>query len=617
VRVLLRAGDQRVSATGTKTSGRAIVGSAARRAAAAIDWVAIAVVAGPLVVALGRVVFGPTYVPSGDTALIEMNVRDVGHLPLLGPYSRFGWNHPGPILYYVLAIPFRLSGSSSTGLLAGSLVLNIIAIAFAALIARRVGGRVAMIATLAVAVLIVHGLGSADLMSPWNPEITVLPTLVVLVTAWAVASGYLGALPALAISASFVVQTHVGYGPVVVALVLLALAFVVVDQVRTRDDRRRLVRYAGYAGLAVVVLWLPPIIEQFTHHPGNLGKLVLFSRRAGDRSLLDGMRIVASAYALGPPWLLHSGRASVFSGEVVASGWAFGLVTFAALAAAVVVCIAKRERIPRPLTRAIFLLAAVVPVEIATVAKIVGPAYSYLLQWLWVLAAATWVALAYLFAACWPRVRKSLPMIVILIAVGFAGANFVTVSGSSRPDSGPLPEVARTFIAPVLDATRNVSGTLRVQGIGIDSAAYAEGLQLQLVRHGHDALAPDEPLMEYKLRSARIDHGDQASTVLTVAGGANQALSAIFGVPFVPGRDDVERLRSQPGFREVATVTILATPTQLQQTRDAVARLQARGAITTATAHEILTNTAAGLATFAVFISNRTAELPTGMATQR
>ena len=39
---------------------------------------------------------GDDYLPSADQAWIELQIRDIGHHPvLLGPYSRFGWFHPG------------------------------------------------------------------------------------------------------------------------------------------------------------------------------------------------------------------------------------------------------------------------------------------------------------------------------------------------------------------------------------------------------------------------------------------------------------------------------------------------------------------------------------------
>src|SRR5258706_2457511 len=46
------------------------------------------------------------YVPVGDLALIESYTIDAsGGKLLVGAYSRFGWNHPGPAYFYLLA-PF-------------------------------------------------------------------------------------------------------------------------------------------------------------------------------------------------------------------------------------------------------------------------------------------------------------------------------------------------------------------------------------------------------------------------------------------------------------------------------------------------------------------------------
>ena len=62
--------------------------------------------------------------PIQDQAVLDMRVRDLirgRDVPLVGAFSRFGWSHPGPIWFYVLA-PFRAIGGSD-GLLAGSILL--------------------------------------------------------------------------------------------------------------------------------------------------------------------------------------------------------------------------------------------------------------------------------------------------------------------------------------------------------------------------------------------------------------------------------------------------------------------------------------------------------------
>src|SRR5829696_1267680 len=68
--------------------------------------VAIAVVAAvvPLVVSMMVLLHGPSYAHYSDTALTELRTLDVGHhTPQLGPFSRFTWTHPGPMLFLLLA----------------------------------------------------------------------------------------------------------------------------------------------------------------------------------------------------------------------------------------------------------------------------------------------------------------------------------------------------------------------------------------------------------------------------------------------------------------------------------------------------------------------------------
>src|SRR4051794_22298936 len=77
------------------------------------------------IVLIGLVGLRP-YVPLGDDALIEMGVRRLlqGNPPEIGPYSRFGWYHPGPAIYYLLWPGYLLTGSASWSLPLSSFVIN-------------------------------------------------------------------------------------------------------------------------------------------------------------------------------------------------------------------------------------------------------------------------------------------------------------------------------------------------------------------------------------------------------------------------------------------------------------------------------------------------------------
>ena len=77
----------------------------------------------------------------GDIALIELRTRDVlsRDPPLSGVYSRYGWSHPGPLMYYVYAIPYRLLGGHADALRMTALMVNVLVLGALAWLASRRG----------------------------------------------------------------------------------------------------------------------------------------------------------------------------------------------------------------------------------------------------------------------------------------------------------------------------------------------------------------------------------------------------------------------------------------------------------------------------------------------
>jgi hypothetical protein len=101
---------------------------------------AIVALAPVLTVALTRT--GRHYLPTQDFAVLDMRVRDVWStdIPLVGAYSRFGWNHPGPAMYWLIAPLSLLTGKAAWATLVGSALLQGVAIGFTARVAWKVGG---------------------------------------------------------------------------------------------------------------------------------------------------------------------------------------------------------------------------------------------------------------------------------------------------------------------------------------------------------------------------------------------------------------------------------------------------------------------------------------------
>ncbi|MDQ1481067.1 MAG: hypothetical protein QOI44_1928, partial [Actinomycetota bacterium] len=194
-----------------------------RSASRAIGWLTVALVAVPFVAVLISLVGHPWH-PSGDQAVEVLRIRDVGgpHTPLLGMSSRWGWAHPGPLLFWLLWPFYRTLGTN--GVLVGVAVINLASVVGFVLVAYRRGGNLGALLGGSAALLVVHALGPDFLIDPWNPWVAFLPFLLFLGLVWSALCGEGGALAIAVGVGSFVVQTHFGYLPLVGGLLLVAAA---------------------------------------------------------------------------------------------------------------------------------------------------------------------------------------------------------------------------------------------------------------------------------------------------------------------------------------------------------------------------------------------------------
>lgn len=197
--------------------------------------------AAPLLNLAVRVLAGPALGWSGDQALVELGVREASALHRsLGVYSRFGWNHPGPVWLYVLALPYRLLGADGRALGAAVAFLHamtaVLIVGCAARLppaSRRSCAAFGAAAAVAVLVL-VHAFGRGAFLSPWNPYAVILPALLFLLLAAGVLLGRRGWAVGAAAAATFLVQTHLGTVPLVLVVGGPVLLIRLVAGVHTR-----------------------------------------------------------------------------------------------------------------------------------------------------------------------------------------------------------------------------------------------------------------------------------------------------------------------------------------------------------------------------------------------
>lgn len=241
-----------------------------------------ALVALPFVVlALRLVMAGEDPVLSGDHAALDLRTLDATELHgSLGPYSRFGFSHPGPALFYLLAPVMLVTGRAPWALHLGvQLVMAVSAAAMIVVVGHR-AGRLAAAASASALLVYVAILRLSVLKVPWNPLVIILPVALMLVATAAV-RGPGVVLGLVILTGTFIVQTNVSSGLMVVACTAMAVAMALWG-VRGRRSSSRL---AGAplpraVGAALVItaglLWIPPVAQQFSGEPGNAREIARF-----------------------------------------------------------------------------------------------------------------------------------------------------------------------------------------------------------------------------------------------------------------------------------------------------------------------------------------------------
>jgi hypothetical protein len=204
-----------------------------------------------------------------DGAVIEMAQRRALHgAQLTGVYSRFGFSHPGPVQFYLMAPVYAATGQRSAGLsLAALLLTTVFAGAAAWSAAKILGPRHGLVVAAGLALLLAR-MGPGWVAHAWGPHAVVVPLALLVVLALGLARQGAAWLPGLAFVATFLVQTHLGTAPAVACVVVAA--FVLAGRLGRRLVALRPLLLSAFL---LAALWAPPLFEQArgtAEHPGNL-----------------------------------------------------------------------------------------------------------------------------------------------------------------------------------------------------------------------------------------------------------------------------------------------------------------------------------------------------------
>lgn len=455
----------------------------------------------PVAVLAARALF-QSWVPLGDQATIALRVVEVGtsHTPLVGPYSRFGWSHPGPLLFYALALTYRLTANQADGLLLGVLVINALALILIPWILLRRGGITLAALGIAFFGLAMWSTGASYLWYPWNPTVALLPFAAAIVLTWGVSCGSARAIPVLAVVASFLVQTHVEYAPIVAGFVACAAVGFWRSRKIPLDPEgectpRQLRAMLFTTAAVLVVAWIPPLVDAAIHGGGNLRALLRFGFSSHQTlGLSNAAKIVGLELSLRSPWLgFHEPLSALFQGGVAPKG----LPIPVGLGALLIATAVARWRHDQQALRLCLIVLVSLGLSVASVANIVGTPYPYLVYFLRILAAATWLATVWVLLRALPtRARRFSSSLVPAVATAAAAMVTVALAWSAATASiGPAADhVSSEALARLMPAVlRNVEGPQGTVLIDASSTfggtGFRSGLMFQLQQHGIDARA--------------------------------------------------------------------------------------------------------------------------------
>lgn len=327
-----------------------------------------------------------------DMALLELYTRHAeSGLQLLGPYSRFGWNHPGPAYFYLLTPLYWLSGDCSTSLFFTARIINLLSavglLATIHALTRERGVSTAAWACLVTLLYTVY-LGAEIVCSAWNPWIVVFPSALFVVCCAAGATGKPLFLPAAVAIGSFLVQTHVALLPLVGAMGVGSLVLLLCRAGQPPSQRGRWLVSLVLSLLALTLMWAPPLLEEMAHHPGNLSKLLhFFHAGVPGRTLGEAFSEVSPFLAWLPLLLIRSFPVRIPDFEYAFVGQAFALLELGLLP----LVAWKAHRNNRRFESGLAALAAVgFLVSVWAASRVQGATFGYLLTWTSAVGLLSW-----------------------------------------------------------------------------------------------------------------------------------------------------------------------------------------------------------------------------------
>ena len=457
----------------------------------------VALVVVPIAIAaLAQV--GTTWLPVGDWASMAYRTSRVGtaDTPLVGAYTVKGWAHPGPLLFWLAAPLFRITGGDARALEWTAAILNAATIVAIAAVAWRRGRWPLLLGAMAMTAVLVHAIGPDLLVDLWNPYIPLLPFVLTLLLVWDAALGRRRALVEAAVPACFAMQCHLAFVSLVALLAVFVLAWarwwprlLPADEAATAELPRppwgRWWRAALVALGVIAVLSIGPLIDAVfdMHNPGRIARS--FGGDVARLGPIEGLDLLGRFVRPDGAWM---GGPEPISPQlsVVGSGPLPVLLALVVLGGCLLV--ARR----RQLVDVVALTSLAITVVLGTIpaaSQFVLPVERYLTQWLKIVGALVWFSVGW---TAWrvvepavravPRRRVAAGALAVAAIAGLSAWSWPEASRAEPqfPDEGEIVVALGAELAPLVDDDEVV----RIERRGEPWHIFTPALTYDLIQRG-------------------------------------------------------------------------------------------------------------------------------------
>lgn len=452
----------------------------------------VILVASPVVSAFvrGAITSASGGIPSGDGAFIAAaahHARGLG--AMLGPYSRYGFAHPGPAMFYLLA-PFAGGRGDITPLyvVTGAFSLAT-SLALVAELSRAASNPLVRFALAAIVAGFTSTLTSVHFLDvavvhPWNPLVSVWALFGVVAASAAILEGRTEAAVPGALALALAVQSHVTGVPFgIVFLVLVAPAL---RAAFVTGGRRR--RHVLAAAAVLTLAFVPVVVEAVLHGGGNLVALVGAARHGvpGAKSFVEVRRVI---FILAAPTLGVLGALGVKTDRFgMLPSVVVGVVTVLAIGGAIRARRAGHAEV-RTLARLTWATAIGTLLVLPFVRGHTNAHPFYPIGLFGVMLHAT-AAACWLYRAPTPSPRWILPLALVVVVLGVHTDRLTTARRDELSRSWPPPRVLLAIAGVSRCVAARGPFALRVEGksgwVPAATAAYvglANGVVPVLDRH--------------------------------------------------------------------------------------------------------------------------------------